>query len=121
LSGSGKSTRTRFTSRTLFSSRTIVVMNGTHLGDLDLGPRAHPDDGLLDVTDGRLRLADRLRAGTRMRTGSHLPHPDLTTSRSASFSATFARPAAVFVDGVGAGDVTELAVRCLPDALVVVV
>jgi diacylglycerol kinase family enzyme len=106
---------------TLFSARTVVVMNATHRGDQDLGPRAHPNDGLLDVTDGQLLWAERMRARKRMRTGSHLPHPMLATSRARTIEFRFSRPAALEVDGRPVGSATEMSVRCVPDALVVVV
>ncbi len=106
---------------TLFSARTVVVMNATHRGDKDLGPRAHPNDGLLDVTDGQLLWAERMRARKRMRTGSHLPHPMLATSRARTIEFRFSRPAALEVDGRPVGSATEMSVRCVPDALVVVV
>lgn len=106
--------------RALFSARTVVVMNSTHRGGDDLGPRAHPNDGLLDVTDGQLFGSDRLRARKRMRTGSHLPHPMLATSRGGEFELRFSRPAALQLDGQPLGQVTALQVRCLPDALVLV-
>lgn len=106
--------------RSLFSARTVVVMNSTHRGGDDLGPRAHPNDGLLDVTDGQLFGSDRLRARKRMRTGSHLPHPMLATSRGAEFELRFSRPAALELDGRARGQVVALHVQCLPDAIVVV-
>ena len=37
-------------------------MNAQWLGDWDLGPRSHPNDGLLDVTDGTLPFGDRWKA-----------------------------------------------------------
>ncbi|MFN8051239.1 MAG: zinc-binding dehydrogenase [Acidimicrobiales bacterium] len=46
-----------------------VAMNATHLGDWNLGPKAHPNDGLVDITSGRLGLRDRLAA--RRRTARH--------------------------------------------------
>ncbi len=107
--------------RPLFSRRTLVVMNTTHRGGDDLGPRAHPGDGLLDVTDGSLGTWDRLRAKGRMATGTHLPHPALCTSRARQTAASFDPPATVAVDGVVLDSpVTRLEIECLPDAMTVV-
>jgi hypothetical protein len=36
--------------------RTVVVMNAAFVGPANLGPKAHPGDGLVDVTDGRVPL-----------------------------------------------------------------
>ncbi len=66
--------------------RAITIMNAQWLGDWDLGPRSHPNDGLLDVSDGRLGLADRMAARSRVRTGTHLPHPGIATSRVARYT-----------------------------------
>ena len=61
--------------RSWWRGRAVAVMNAQWLGDWDLGPRSHPNDGLLDATDGDLALGDRWVARRRVRTGSHLPHP----------------------------------------------
>ena len=106
--------------RGLFSTRTVVVMNASHRGRDDLGPRAHPNDGRLDVTDGQLMLGDRLRARRRMPSGSHLPHPMLATSRAPRFEFIFSRPASVELDGRPVGRVTAMSVLCLADAVTVV-
>lgn len=107
--------------RRLWSGRFVVVMNAQWLEEWDLGPRAHPDDGLLDITDGSLPWAQRLEARRRARTGTHLPHPALRVERTGAWSTTFDRPTPVYLDGERIGDGTNLAVRVEPDALTVVV
>jgi len=101
--------------------RFAVVMNAEWLGELDLGPRAHPGDGLLDVTEGRLGLRDRLEARRRARTGSHLPHPDLRTARRGAVDLSFPGGVPVHLDGEARGHATEILVHVEPDALRVVV
>ena len=44
-----------------------AAMNAEWLGNWKLGPRAHPNDGLVDVTFGALGWQDRLKARTRRR------------------------------------------------------
>jgi hypothetical protein len=83
----------------LWLGRTVVVMNAQWHGPLKLGPRAHPNDGLLDVTDGALPLGDRAEARRRARTGSHLPHPALDVRRTASAEFHFDRPISIWLDG----------------------
>jgi hypothetical protein len=107
--------------RRLWRGRFVVVMNAEWLGELDLGPRAHPGDGLLDLTEGELGLRDRLTARRRARTGSHLPHPGLRTRRSARAELTFATPIPIHLDGVAVGTASEVVVHVEPDALEVVV
>lgn len=97
------------------------VMNAQWLGDLDLGPRSHPGDGLLDITIGSLGWRERRRALARARTGTHLPHPALTTLRVASHDLEFDRPVPVRIDGGPVGSARTIAVSVECDALTVVV
>lgn len=99
---------------------TAVVMNGAWLGEYRLGPRAHPNDGLLDVTDGRVPLNQRREAARRATTGAHLPHPALKVSRVPSWERTFSRPVMFWLDGVKRGRHRSVRVEVVPDALTVV-
>lgn len=101
--------------------RFVVAMNAPWLGPWRLGPRAHPGDGLVDVTDGALPLRQRLQARRRAPHGEHLPHPALRTRRVGAWSTTFARPVPVWLDGVRQGRCRALELTVEPDALVVVV
>jgi len=104
-----------------WTGRAVAVMNAQWLGDWDLGPRAHPDDALLDVTDGSLPLGDLAKARRRVRLGTHLPHPGLRTSRAAHVELAFDRPRVLWLDGQRVGRVHRLVVDVEPDALHVVV
>lgn len=99
----------------------VAVMNAQWLGDWDLGPRAHPDDALLDVTQGALPLGDLLKARRRVRVGTHLPHPALRTSRRAELDIELSRPLALWLDGERVGRTARLQVQVEPDAIRVVV
>lgn len=101
--------------------RTIVAMNATHHGAADLGPRAHPNDGLLDVFDGRVPRSQVRAAARRERTGSHVPHPSIAERRTASYEVLSDRLMPIRVDGRLIGAATHFELRCIPDALVVVV
>jgi hypothetical protein len=103
--------------RALWSGPFAVVMNGAWVGEWYLGPRAHPNDGLLDLTEGALAPTQRLLARSRVRTGSHLPHPALRTRRSAGHSLDLGRPVPVHLDGRRRGRARRVEVRCEPDAL----
>lgn len=105
----------------LFAHRSVVAMNASFLGDADLGPRAHPNDGLLEVTDGRLGWWDRRRAHSRMATGTHVPHPDLSERRVRTLDVAFTRPAVLSLDGEDRGHCDRIEVRVVPDGLLVVV
>ena len=107
--------------RSWWRGRAVAVMNAQWLGDWDLGPRSHPNDGLLDATDGTLPLRDRLAARRRVRTGSHLPHPNLRTRRAAALTFDLEPPLDVYLDGDPLGRARHLVVQVVPDALTVVV
>ena len=107
--------------RRWWRGRVVAVMNAQWLGAWDLGPRSHPDDGLLDLTDGDLPLGQRRQARRRLPTGTHLPHPGLRTGRAGAFTLDFERPLDLWLDGDRVTRVRHLIVRCEPDALEVVV
>jgi hypothetical protein len=107
--------------RSWWRGRAIAVMNAQWLGDWDLGPRSHPNDGLLDATDGDLPLGERLTFRRRVRTGTHLPHPALRTSRAAAMSFELDPALDVRLDGEPVGRARTLSVRIESDALTVVV
>ncbi len=107
--------------RRAWVGRAAVAMNADSLGPLRLGPRAHPNDGLVDVTFGSLPWRDRLEAKRRARTGAHLPHPGLRVQRAARVVIDFDRPTAVWLDAVPVGRARRLELTVEPDALQVVV
>lgn len=107
--------------RSWWRGRAVVAMNAQFLGSWDLGPRSHPNDGRLDLSDGDLPFGDRIKARRRLPTGSHLPHPLIRTRRTSSELLHFEPPLPVFLDGVAMGPVHDVALRVEPDALTVVV
>lgn len=107
--------------RSWWHGRVVAVMNAQWLGSWDLGPRAHPGDGLLDVSDADLSFADRWKARARLPTGTHLPHPAIRTSRTKAAQFDLDPPLDVYLDGRSIGRAAHLSVRVEPDALRVVV
>ena len=105
----------------MWHGRFFVGMNGSHLGRWNLGPKAHPNDGLVDITEGSLSPGDRLAARRRAPTGAHLPHPELSVSRVRRAVWQSERPMAVRVDGVAMGRATEVTVTVIPDVGSVIV
>lgn len=98
----------------------LAVMNAAWLGPLRLGPRAHPNDGVLDVVEGTVGLAQRREGTRRARSGDHLPHPGLKTSRVRTWERQWRRPVAIWLDGVRRGRFDRVTVEVLPDAARVV-
>jgi len=107
--------------RSWWRGRVVAAMNAQWLGPWDLGPRAHPDDGLLDLSDGDLSLGDRLKARRRLPTGAHLPHPGIRAQRVAAAQLDLRPALDVWLDGERVGRAEHLSIRVEPDALLVVV
>lgn len=97
-----------------------AIMNAAWLGELYLGPRAHPNDGLVDITVGVLGWQQRLQARDRARSGSHLPHPDLATRRVPQWRHEFTRSTPIRLDGRSQGSATVIEVRVVADAFVLI-
>jgi hypothetical protein len=101
--------------------RVVAAMNAQWRGGWNLGPRAHPNDGLLDVYEARLSVADRLKVRGRLASGTHLPHPGITQRRVAAVQFEFPKPTTIELDGEAVAQARALSVRLEPDALKVVV
>lgn len=94
----------------------LVSANGRWAG-LDIAPRAHPNDGslhTLSIPRG-VRLRQRLAARRRAVLGTHVPHPEITVTRSETFVVTRTGRQLLVVDGREAGTWETVTVRILPD------
>jgi hypothetical protein len=107
--------------RSWWHGRVVAVMNAEWLDTWDLGPKAHPGDGLVDVSDANLSLGDRLKARRRLPFGTHVPHPDITTTRAAAWQTDLDPPLDIWLDGDKVTRARALSVRVEPEALRVVV
>ncbi len=99
----------------------FVAMNAQWLGPWNLGPRAHPGDGLLDTYESRLSPSQMLVVRTRLHHGAHLPHPGIRERRAPAVQVELPRALPVFLDGIRVGPARHIAVRVEPDALEVVI
>lgn len=102
-------------------TRTWVACNAQWYERLNLAPRAHPNDGLLDVLDARLSVTELLKVARRARLGAHLPHPGIRQERTAATQVSFDRPRDVILDGTWVARARHLSVRVEPDAISVVI
>jgi hypothetical protein len=102
-------------------TRVIAAMNADFWRRYQLGPHAHPNDGVIDVYDARFSVADLMRVQARARSGTHVPHPAIALTRAASVTLTLDRRVRLRADDlpVPRGHLLDLTVR--PDALTVVV
>jgi hypothetical protein len=101
----------------------LAVMNAEFIGDWDVAPRGHPNDGRAEVfeVDAAMSVRHRLTARRRMRNATHIPHPQIATRSIRSATWNFQRPLEVIIDGQRAGRVSTLSVAVVPDAATVYV
>jgi hypothetical protein len=101
--------------------RAFVAMNAQWYRAWNLGPRAHPGDGLLDTYDASLRARDLWLVRSRLHHGTHLPHPGIKARRVAAVQVSLERALPLELDGVAVATARALSIRVEPDALLVVV
>ena len=102
-------------------TKAVVAMNAQWLGDWNLGPKGHPNDGRLDVFESALRFGDLAQVRRRLPTGTHLPHPRISARRVAAARFELDRALPVRLDGEVVDEGRSLVVRLEPDALRVVI
>jgi hypothetical protein len=104
--------------RSWWRGRIVAVMNVDHLGEWNVAPRAHPNDGRFDVVEvgAQMSTRQRIQARGRLRQGTHVPHPRITTATATARAWEFDRATPVWIDGVCRGSCRRLAVTIRPDA-----
>ena len=104
--------------RSWLRGRVLIVANAAFLGSWNIAPRAHPGDGRFDTLDTcSMALGDRWRARSRLRLGTHVPHPAVATRRVEAEQYDFQRPMPIRLDGRSIGDARNLSIRLEPDAV----
>jgi len=95
----------------------LAVMNAEFLGAWDVAPRGHPNDGRVETLscESKFPLRQRFEVSRRLPSGTHLPHPGITTRSVANGSWSFKRPVAVFVDGRKVGTSRRVEITVMPD------
>ena len=99
----------------------VVVMNAEFIGDCDVAPRGHPNDGRVEVfeVDARLGTRQRFAARRRARTATHVPHPLIATRSVRTAQWSFESQMTVVVDGQRIGSARDVAIAVVADAAVV--
>lgn len=95
----------------------LAVLNTGYLGHWNVAPRAHPNDGHFDVVEARaaMSLRQRWQARGRLPSGTHVPHPAITTRTGEWDVWQFEQPRDVYVDGTRRRRVRRLEVAISPD------
>ena len=104
--------------RQWLSGEVVFVMNAQFYGRYDIAPRGHPNDGKLDVVrvDRAMGWRERLQARQRARTGTHLPHPRMTSRSVAEINLDFDQSMDVWIDGVRCDPARHVRIDVEPDA-----
>jgi hypothetical protein len=107
--------------RTWLHGPVHAAMNAAWIGAWNVAPRAHPNDGLVDVIRADPSAGDRWKARRRLPLGTHVPHPRIQVTRAADAELDRGRTGGVWLDGVRVGDARIVHVRVEPDAVAIVV
>lgn len=92
----------------------VAVFVGQYLRGCDVSPRGHPGDGVCEVHIYGLPPGQRRAMRARLRSGTHLPHPAITTRRARTVAIRCSRHVPMEVDGRPAGRGTSLDVAVVP-------
>ena len=98
----------------------IAAMNAEFVGGFDVAPRGHPNDGRMEVlrASAQMPIRQRVAVRSRLRSASHLPHPQIETRSLKEFEFTASGRLVVIVDGRRRRRVRSFSVRVRPDAAV---
>lgn len=96
-----------------------AVLNTSFIGNWDCAPRSHPNDGKFDVVSvgSQMRPMQRLIASRRLRLGTHLPHPQISTHQATNLELSSSALPNLFVDGQRFAKVSQINFTLLPDAV----
>jgi len=98
----------------------VAVMNAEFVGEYDVAPRGHPNDGRAETFRiGReMGVRQRWEVRRRLPGARHLPHPLIAVRPVRTMTWDFERPLVISVDGRKIGLARRLAVEVEPDAAV---
>ena len=94
----------------------LVSLTGVYRAR-NVAPRAHPNDGRIDVIhcDASMSLRDRCQAWRRALVGDHLPHRHVSVARVPDASVSSRRDVVVVIDGRRIGTTQSVQMRVLVD------
>jgi diacylglycerol kinase family enzyme len=109
--------RVHLDGRTWFAGRctTVVVAVGQWRHGIDLVPRGHPRDGRVEVQAYGLRPGERRALRRRLATGSHLPHPRISTGLARAVEIVTSRTVPIDADGAARAGADRLAATVRPE------
>jgi diacylglycerol kinase family enzyme len=99
----------------------IAAMNVDFWRSYQLGPHAHPGDGVIDVYTGELQPGELAKVAPRAKTGTHVPHPRIVLARNDQPVVTLKSPLQLRADDERIGKGRRLQFSVVPDAITVIV
>jgi|GEM_PF-282779 len=118
----------------LWAYSSVVLRNpwwrgGVFLGDIwcvsltgilrgrNIAPRAHANDGFIDVlrVSDQMSLRQRFQAWSRAKRGDHVPHRDIEVTRLKTISISSASTMLLKIDGNRIGYVRDIRLEVVPD------
>lgn len=107
-----------------WNGRHIIATNSGFSRGLHIAPRSHPNDGEFDIVmlGEKMPLRQRFIAKRKAKTGTHVPHPDITIKRASSCLFSRERPQErLSIDGVAVSNWTSVAISIESDFWEVIV
>jgi len=98
-----------------------AVLNVSFVGEWNVAPRSHPNDGRLDLVEATLGWGDKMKARSRLRSGTHVPHPGISIRRVRTATVEVPTGHGVWVDGVAQPGVRRVVCGIRADAATIVI
>lgn len=105
----------------LWRGPVTAVLNVPFIGQWNVAPRSHPNDGRLDHVEAALGWGDKLKARSLLPSGTHVPHPDISIRRVTSVEIDVPSGHRVWIDGLPQGGVRHVSCVVRPDAVSIVI
>jgi hypothetical protein len=93
------------------------AMNASFFGSWNVAPRGHPNDGRFDVIRAELSIPDKVKAHKRLSSGTHVPHPNISTRRLSKGTFHPDRRSHIWIDGVPIGHAERVDFMVQSDAV----
>lgn len=109
--------------RSWWRGEVVGAINAQFVGNWDVAPRGHPNDGRVDLVRvaSAMSVRDRWGARSRLVHGTHVPHPEIEIRQVATATVQLPRAARLWLDGRPWGSARTFTVTVEPDALLVCV
>ena len=100
-----------------WKGRHLIVSNAGWIGDSNVAPRAHPNDGKVEMLTmhSHMTLRQRFLARRKMNTGVHLPHPDLSSAQISTVVIESKGRELLVIDGDKISNWTSISLTVQPD------